>query len=333
MRSGRSSRAMPLPLPPRTLPRRLSFRRAPKRPRSRTPTPRASEVDAAVTSRISFRSMTHRRCRAHLAGTSQLSLQGCFTSRGVDFAVLGPVAARHDGRELPLGGPKQRAVLAMLLLRANQVVSRERLIDGLWGARPPPTAAHTWTPTSPASERRSATGGSRGARPATCFRSTPASSISSASKLCTSASSPQLLGERATRRRRPCASRSRSGGALLLQTSSTSHSPQSRRSRLEERRLSALEDRIDADLALGAAAELVAELEHSSTNTRSGSGCSASRCWRSTARDGRRRRSRLSGARQRLAEELGLEPGPSCRGCSGRSWSTTSLSHTPQPRR
>src|SRR5215217_2615241 len=61
----------------------------------------------------------------------------------MEFAVLGPVAARHDGRELPLGGPKQRGLLAILLLHANEVVSRDRLIDGLWGERPPPTAGHT----------------------------------------------------------------------------------------------------------------------------------------------------------------------------------------------
>jgi len=61
----------------------------------------------------------------------------------VEFAVLGPLAVRLDGAELELGGPKQRALLAMLLLRANQVVSRDRLIDGLWGERPPATATHT----------------------------------------------------------------------------------------------------------------------------------------------------------------------------------------------
>lgn len=57
--------------------------------------------------------------------------------------MLGPVHASDDGRELRLGGPKQRALLAMLLLRANQVVSRDQLIDGLWGERPPPSAGHT----------------------------------------------------------------------------------------------------------------------------------------------------------------------------------------------
>ena len=45
-----------------------------------------------------------------------------------------------DGSALALGGPRQRALLAMLLLEANRPVSRDRLIDGLWGAQSPPTA-------------------------------------------------------------------------------------------------------------------------------------------------------------------------------------------------
>src|SRR4051794_32920343 len=61
----------------------------------------------------------------------------------MEFGILGPLEVRRDGGELPLGGPKQRAVLALLLLHANEVVSRDRLLDGLWGERPPPTAAHT----------------------------------------------------------------------------------------------------------------------------------------------------------------------------------------------
>src|SRR5919198_4218425 len=61
----------------------------------------------------------------------------------VEFVVLGPVEVRRDGRELPLGGPKQRALLAVLLLNANEVVSRDRLIDALWGDEPPDTARNT----------------------------------------------------------------------------------------------------------------------------------------------------------------------------------------------
>ena len=57
----------------------------------------------------------------------------------MDFRLLGPLEVRADGRPLPLGGPKQRAVLAMLLLHAGEVVSTDRLIDEIWGERPPKT--------------------------------------------------------------------------------------------------------------------------------------------------------------------------------------------------
>jgi DNA-binding SARP family transcriptional activator len=46
-----------------------------------------------------------------------------------------------DDRVVPLGGSKQRAVLAMLALRANRTVGADELIDGLWGERPPASAA------------------------------------------------------------------------------------------------------------------------------------------------------------------------------------------------
>ena len=59
----------------------------------------------------------------------------------MQLRVLGPIEASVDGRSLNLGGTKQRAVLAMLCLEANHVVSADRLIDGLWGERPPTSAA------------------------------------------------------------------------------------------------------------------------------------------------------------------------------------------------
>ena len=61
----------------------------------------------------------------------------------MEFRILGPLEVTDDGRPLALGGAKQRAALAVLLLHSNQVVSRDRLIDGVWGDSPPPTAAHT----------------------------------------------------------------------------------------------------------------------------------------------------------------------------------------------
>jgi DNA-binding SARP family transcriptional activator/ABC-type transport system substrate-binding protein len=61
----------------------------------------------------------------------------------VEFLVLGPLEARDGDRILPLGGAKQRAALAILLLSRNQVVSRDRLVDGIWGDAPPASATHT----------------------------------------------------------------------------------------------------------------------------------------------------------------------------------------------
>lgn len=58
----------------------------------------------------------------------------------MEFRILGPLEVRDNGRVLELGGAKQRAVLALLLLRANEVVSLDRLIDGIWGERAPGTA-------------------------------------------------------------------------------------------------------------------------------------------------------------------------------------------------
>jgi DNA-binding SARP family transcriptional activator len=58
----------------------------------------------------------------------------------VAFLVLGPLEVRAGEGGIALGGPRQRAVLADLVLHAGSVVSRDRLIDDLWAGRPPPTA-------------------------------------------------------------------------------------------------------------------------------------------------------------------------------------------------
>ena len=59
----------------------------------------------------------------------------------MEFRVLGPLEVEVDGRVLKLGGAKQRALLALLLLHANEAVSRDRLIDELWGEHTPETAS------------------------------------------------------------------------------------------------------------------------------------------------------------------------------------------------
>ena len=61
----------------------------------------------------------------------------------MEFRLLGPIEVVRDGRSLALGGAKPRALLALLLIHANEVVSRDRLIEALWGDRPPGTADHS----------------------------------------------------------------------------------------------------------------------------------------------------------------------------------------------
>jgi YVTN family beta-propeller protein len=58
-------------------------------------------------------------------------------TRSVAFGILGPLEVRRSGRAVPLGGPRQRAVLALLLLEANRVVSMDRLAEDVWGGDPP----------------------------------------------------------------------------------------------------------------------------------------------------------------------------------------------------
>ena len=53
----------------------------------------------------------------------------------MEYRVLGPVEVHRDGEPVALGPYKQRALLALLLINANQVVSTDRIIDELWGGQ------------------------------------------------------------------------------------------------------------------------------------------------------------------------------------------------------
>src|SRR5439155_11431027 len=63
------------------------------------------------------------------------------TSR-LEFRILGPLAVRVDDTPVPIGGPKQRALLALLLLSSNRVVSRERLVGELFADQSVNSADH-----------------------------------------------------------------------------------------------------------------------------------------------------------------------------------------------
>ena len=61
----------------------------------------------------------------------------------MDFRILGPLEVVDDGRAVELAGSKVRALLVLLLLHANETLTSDRLIDELWGERPPAAAAKT----------------------------------------------------------------------------------------------------------------------------------------------------------------------------------------------
>jgi predicted ATPase/DNA-binding SARP family transcriptional activator/peroxiredoxin len=80
--------------------------------------------------------------RLHRVGAlMNLPMSGDLEGSVMEFRVLGPFEVLEDGRSVDLGGLKRRALLAILVLEANRVVSVDRLFDALWPEEPPRTAA------------------------------------------------------------------------------------------------------------------------------------------------------------------------------------------------
>ncbi len=63
--------------------------------------------------------------------------------RHLDYGILGPLLVTATGEPVDIGGPKQRAVLALLLIHANRPLTSDQMIDALWGEHPPSTALAT----------------------------------------------------------------------------------------------------------------------------------------------------------------------------------------------
>jgi DNA-binding SARP family transcriptional activator len=179
----------------------------------------------------------------------------------VEFRILGPLEVIDNGRTLRLGSRKQRALLAILMLDAGKVVSRDRLIDDLWHGDPP--AAAEVTLRSHISRLRSALGASR------LLSRAPGYTLVLAPEELDAARCERLLAEardaRADGRAADAAERLR--GALALWRgpvlADIAYEPfaQGDIARLEELRLVVLEERIEADLTLARHADLVGELE------------------------------------------------------------------------
>jgi DNA-binding SARP family transcriptional activator len=181
----------------------------------------------------------------------------------MDYRILGPLEAFDGERPLPLGGARQRSVLAMLLLHANEAVTRDVIVDELWGESPPPTAAKVLQncisalrkelPAGAETLRTMGTSYALQLAPGELdrdrFEHALAKGRAALAGGDSEAAAEQLRGALALWR-----------GAPLCDFA-YEHFAQEEIVRLEELHLAALEDRIEADLARGRGEELVPELE------------------------------------------------------------------------
>ena len=176
----------------------------------------------------------------------------------VEFRVLGPLEAAENGRPLRLGGTQQRALLALLLLHANELVPSDQLIDALWGEKAPATAATTVQVYI--SRLRKVIGREllETRPPGYVLRVEPEQldlskfvrMVAAARETTDPAAAAPLLRDALALWR----------GPPLADLAYESFA-QTEIARLAEQRLAALEERLQADLLLGRHAELVAELE------------------------------------------------------------------------
>jgi len=232
-------------------------------------------------------------------------------STSIEFRILGPVEAVGDDGPLPLGAPKQRALLALLLLNANTVVSRDRLVDALWGDEPPRSAVSSLQVYVHGLRR--ALGAERIERHGTGYRLPldPAElDLGRFERLVEQAAAALASGRAADAAEDLRRALTFWIGAPLADLAGEPvHETEA--TQLEERRLRAIELLHDAELALGRHDELVPELErliatepyrerfreqHALALYRAGRQTDALAACRA--------------ARELLVEELGVDPGP-----------------------
>jgi ABC-type transport system substrate-binding protein/DNA-binding SARP family transcriptional activator len=228
-------------------------------------------------------------------------------SEPLEFRILGPFEARREGRALELPAGKSRGLLALLLLHRNEVVSVDTLVDGLWGERPPATAAKN-VQVYVSHLRKTIGDGSLLTRaPGYLLRLEPGQ---------LDADRFQALLEEA-RGQQPAQAAERLRAALALWRGEPladfryDSFAQEEIRRLEELHLAALEERIESELALGRHEDVLSELKSLARanplreRLQGQLMLALYRCGRQTeALEAYR------ADRRRLVEELGLEPSP-----------------------
>jgi DNA-binding SARP family transcriptional activator len=179
----------------------------------------------------------------------------------MEFRLLGPLEVCDDGRSLSLGGPKQRALLTMLLLRANEPVSVDELVDALWGPSPPQTASTSLQ--NCVSRLRKLVGPDALVWRAGAYElRVPPDQIDLGrfDELVARARESFAVGDPRSASTDLTAALALWRGRALADVAFESF-VQTEIARLEERRIVAVEERIDAELQLGHHADLVADLE------------------------------------------------------------------------
>jgi YVTN family beta-propeller protein len=179
----------------------------------------------------------------------------------MQFRILGSLEVATDGRRVSLGGTRQRAVLAILLLHHGEVVSVDRLVDELWGERPPDTATKT-VQVYVSRLRKELGEGVVLTRGGGYLLDIEPEQVDAARF-----ERFARDGRNALERGDVSGARDQLGEALdmwrgpALADLAYEEFAQGEVARLDELRLATLEERIEADLALGRHAELVPELE------------------------------------------------------------------------
>lgn len=235
----------------------------------------------------------------------------------MEFRILGPLEVLDEGRPIPVTGARPRTLLAILLVKANEVVSTDRLIDELWGEAPPDGAANALQAT--VSRLRRALKPAAGRDGAGVLTRSPGYLIAVDSD----AIDASCFERRATEARMALAAGDPARAAALLGPAlALWHGPalaefgyaefaQETIARLDELRLTAMEDRGEADLACGRHAEVLAELR-ALVSSHPFSERLRAHLMVALYRAGRQpealevyREGKLA-----LADELGVEPGP-----------------------
>ena len=233
------------------------------------------------------------------------------------IAILGALEVRAAAAALPLGGVKQRAVLAMLVLQLNQAVSTDSLIDGIWGDNVPDSAPNVIQSYVSRLRRILASSGSDGPALPRLRRRTPGYQLELDPE-CSDLGRFQRLCQEG-RQHLPAAPEAASvllrealelwRGRPLAEFSSMPFA-EANAARLDEARLAAEMARVDADLMLGRHSELIPELAALALSYPLHEGLCA-RLMITLFRSGRKAESlqAFRRAQQVFIDELGIDPG------------------------